>query len=38
MEINPKHPIVTELRKKFEADATDKTVKDLTTQCNIEIW
>jgi len=29
MEINPKHPIVTELRKKFEADATDKTVKDL---------
>lgn len=29
MEINPKHPIVVELRKKFEADATDKTVKDL---------
>jgi len=29
MEINPKHPIVSELRKKFEADATDKTVKDL---------
>lgn len=29
MEINPKHSIVTELRKKFEADATDKTVKDL---------
>ena len=29
MEINPKHPIVVELRKKFEADASDKTVKDL---------
>lgn len=29
MEINPKHPIVIELRKKFEADAGDKTVKDL---------
>merc|ERR1719231_1494226 len=29
MEINPKHAIVVELRKKFEADATDKTVKDL---------
>jgi len=29
MELNPKHPIVTELRKKFEADASDKTVKDL---------
>lgn len=29
MEINPKHPIIVELRKKFEADATDKTVKDL---------
>jgi len=29
MEINPKHSIVIELRKKFEADATDKTVKDL---------
>lgn len=29
MEINPKHSIVVELRKKFEADATDKTVKDL---------
>jgi len=29
MELNPKHPIVTELRKKFEADANDKTVKDL---------
>jgi len=29
LEINPKHPIVGELRKKFEADASDKTVKDL---------
>jgi molecular chaperone HtpG len=29
MELNPKHPIVVELRKKFEADASDKTVKDL---------
>jgi molecular chaperone HtpG len=29
MELNPKHPIVVELRKKFEADTSDKTVKDL---------
>merc|ERR1712170_146889 len=29
MEMNPKHKIVSELRKKFEADANDKTVKDL---------
>jgi len=29
LEINPRHPIVTELRKKFETDANDKTVKDL---------
>jgi len=29
MEINPKHPIVVELRRKFDADASDKTVKDL---------
>jgi len=29
LEINPKHSIVTELRKKFDADASDKTVKDL---------
>jgi len=29
MEVNPKHPIISELRKKFEADAGDKTVKDL---------
>jgi len=30
LELNPKHPIIAELRKKFEADANDKTVKDLT--------
>jgi len=29
MELNPKHPIVVELRKKFDSDASDKTVKDL---------
>jgi molecular chaperone HtpG len=29
MEVNPSHPIVVELRKKFEADSGDKTVKDL---------
>merc|ERR1712130_175174 len=29
MEMNPGHPIVRELRKKFESDASDKTVKDL---------
>jgi len=29
MELNPKHSIVTELRKKFDADNSDKTVKDL---------
>merc|ERR1712213_304503 len=28
MELNPGHPIVKELRKKFETDASDKTVKD----------
>jgi len=29
MELNPGHPIVKELRKKFDVDASDKTVKDL---------
>mmetsp|Transcript_21727 Transcript_21727/g.20831 ORF Transcript_21727/g.20831 Transcript_21727/m.20831 type:complete len:156 (+) Transcript_21727:1689-2156(+) len=29
MEINPKNPIVEELRKKAEQDQSDKTVKDL---------
>merc|ERR1711966_176166 len=29
MEINPKHPIMKELRNKAEADKSDKTVKDL---------
>jgi len=29
MEINPNHPIVTELKKKADKDKSDKTVKDL---------
>lgn len=29
LEINPSHPIITELRKKVEADKNDKTIKDL---------
>jgi len=29
LELNPKHSIIIELRKKFDADANDKTVKDL---------
>jgi len=29
MELNPQHPIIVELKKKFELDANDKTVKDL---------
>jgi len=29
MELNPTHPIIAELKKKFELDANDKTVKDL---------
>jgi molecular chaperone HtpG len=29
MEINPKHPIMSELKKKASADKSDKTVKDL---------
>lgn len=29
LELNPRHSIVKELRKKFDADANDKTVKDL---------
>jgi molecular chaperone HtpG len=29
LEINPSHPIITELRKKVSADKNDKTIKDL---------
>jgi len=29
MEINAKHPIIKELKAKFDADSSDKTVKDL---------
>ena len=29
LELNPSHPIVSELRKKFEEDENNKTVKDL---------
>jgi molecular chaperone HtpG len=29
MELNPTHPIVVEMKKKFDSDANDKTVKDL---------
>jgi len=29
LEINPKHSIIVELKRKFTADANDKTVKDL---------
>merc|ERR1712169_63168 len=29
MEVNPKHSIMTELKKKAAADRSDKTVKDL---------
>merc|ERR1719419_2043202 len=29
MEVNPKHSIMVELQKKFEANASDRTVKDL---------
>ena len=29
MEMNPRHPIVVELKKKSDADRSDKTVKDL---------
>jgi len=29
LEINPKHSIVKELNRKFEADSNDKTIKDL---------
>ena len=29
MEINPEHPIISELKKKSEKDRSDKTVKDL---------
>merc|ERR1711874_77932 len=33
MEINPKHSIMTELKKKAAADKSDKTVKDLIGCC-----
>jgi molecular chaperone HtpG len=29
LELNPNHPIVNELRKRTDADKSDKTVKDL---------
>ena len=29
MELNPKHPIIAELKKKFDSDPNDRTVKDL---------
>jgi len=29
MELNPSNPIIVELRKKFDSDSSDKTVKDL---------
>merc|ERR1712107_250580 len=29
MEVNPDHVIMQELRKKFEANASDRTIKDL---------
>jgi len=29
MELNPNHPIVSELKKKADKDKSDKTVKDL---------
>jgi molecular chaperone HtpG len=29
MELNPKHPIISELRRRFEASESDKTLKDL---------
>jgi len=30
LELNPEHPIISTLKSKLEADANDKTVKDLT--------
>lgn len=29
MEVNPDHPIVVELKKKYDGNKSDKTVKDL---------
>jgi len=34
MEINPNHPIVVELKRKSDADKSDKTVKDLILLLN----
>jgi molecular chaperone HtpG len=34
LEINPENPIIEELRKRFEADKSDKTVKDLVLLLN----
>merc|ERR1719414_1254565 len=42
MEINPKHSIMIELKKKAAADKSDKTVKDLIwlllLHVSINIW
>ena len=38
MEVNPKHSIMTELKKKAAADKSDKTVKDLTPELTSAAW